>query len=64
MNGQAITLSIYLFIYFPKGLKETITEGRTMLFFAVLTKQTSVFVWLEGSTEVENYIIVIVHFSL
>lgn len=59
-NGQVIT-----FFFLPKGLKERITEARTTLFFAALTKQTSLFIWLQESTEAENdNIIAIVHISL
>jgi len=42
-----------------------IAEARTTQLFAVLTKPTSLFIWLEECTEAENYnIIAKVHFSL
>lgn len=60
MNLQDINLFL-----FPKGLKETKTDARTTLFFAVLTKQISCFIWRDARSEVEKCnIIATVHFSL
>lgn len=60
MNPQDINLFL-----FPKRLKETKADARTTLFFAVLTKQISCFIWLEARSEVEDCnIIATVHFSL